>query len=291
MSVSEIILDTDIGYDPDDAIALLFLRKLAKISLIVTANETAPGHKRAQFVQTLLATLGDTDIPVVAGRTLGSNDKFTVDPLLQRQPDYTLPTTVTAPEAIKAVVDANDTVTYIGIGGFSNLADFVQCYPEDIPKLKAFIMGGALHYERYPGWVEYNVKIDPESVTTVLGAKGLNLTLIMAQTTHNPILEVTADTPIYELLRNSKVPADQMVAHHCDLWFKRRQFAHGTLMHDPLTVSTALGYDFTSLADTKVSMADQRFVEDTTHGSPIRYSLPESKATEFMKFLYATLKE
>ena len=62
-------------------------------------------------------------------------------------------------------------------------------------------------------------------------------------------------------------------------------------MHDPLTVSTALGYDFTSLADTKVSMADQRFVEDTTHGSPIRYSLPESKATEFMKFLYATLKE
>ncbi len=289
--MTAIILDTDIGYDPDDMFALLFLHKLAKIACIITANEvigetpSSPG-KRLRFVSNILANLADTTTPVYSGESLGMNTKFTVDEMLvdgdaRESGDHV--------DALKDVIDMGEPVTYIGIGGFTNLAKFIEKYPLCASKMRVVIMGGALDYERHAGWIEYNIKIDQKSVETVLNAKGIDLTLVMAQTTHNPIYEVTSESRLYKRLKASHNPVHQMLAQHCDLWFQKRDYKHGTLMHDPLTVSAALGMEYVQLHEAKVVLKEGRFIRDEKDGVMIKYSDPASQAAEFMEFLEETL--
>ena len=63
-----IILDTDIGYDPDDLFALLLLLKNSRIDLIVTNDD--PDGRRAIFVTKILEIL-EKEVKVVQGSYLG----------------------------------------------------------------------------------------------------------------------------------------------------------------------------------------------------------------------------
>ena len=76
------ILDTDIGYDPDDLFALFLLLKSPEISLdlIVTGDEVC--GKRAIFTKNILELYGRSDLKVVQGEDLGNND-FVVDELIE----------------------------------------------------------------------------------------------------------------------------------------------------------------------------------------------------------------
>jgi len=76
-----VILDTDIGFDPDDLFALLLLLNSPelKIDLIVTGDEVE--GKRAVFTKKILDQCGRQDIKVVQGEDLG-NHYFVVDKLV-----------------------------------------------------------------------------------------------------------------------------------------------------------------------------------------------------------------
>lgn len=283
-----IILDTDIGYDPDDLFALLLLHKLAgeRIKLIVTANEVHT--KRLQFLGQIMYKLNNW-ADTVRGSGLGL-EKFTVEDLLDEKASSTANLKrVDFLSQMQAVVRTSENVTYIGIGGFTNLAKFVDSFPEEAKKMKIFLMGGAIDYERYPNWIEYNIKIDPISAEKVINS-GLKITLIMAQTTHNPLYEVTKESSIYKKLKQSNSPVNQLLVKHCDLWFKQK--GHGTSMHDPLTVAVALGYNFVDFGTSRVSLKDGKFIRHSffgKEGNLMKLSEPISKGKEFMNFLETTL--
>ncbi len=282
---SKIILDTDIGYDPDDLFALLFLQKLVgdDLSLIITANEYQ--SNRLQFLGKILRETNSPFQSVAKGNSLGL-EKFTVGTLLTDK--YYYPDDLgDYKKQMASTINFFDKTIYIGIGGFTNLAKFIDDYPAEAKKMKIFLMGGSLNYERYENWIEYNVKIDPVSAEKVINAD-LDITLIMAQTTHNPLYEVTQDSSLYKKLKKSTLTIHKLLCDHCDLWFQKREFKHGTSMHDPLTVATALGYDFVGLHQTKVSIKNNKFVLDE-NGHEIKYSAKHSKAQEFMDFLEETL--
>jgi inosine-uridine nucleoside N-ribohydrolase len=277
-----IILDTDIGYDPDDLFALLVLAKLAvaQLQLVVTANEK--DGKRAQFARMALDELNLSHVPVVVGSSLGL-DKFTVDSLLTKT-DAIISTDYIG--AIKQVVEQFESVTYIGIGGFSNLAHVIKQYPQLAEKMDIYVMGGAVAYKRSPDWVEYNIKIDVPSAKQVIES-GLPIKYIMAQTTHNPMYEVTIDHPWYKQLESSTEPGHKLLYEHCKLWFTKR--GHGTSMHDPLTVLAALGYSFTAFTTARVTLDDAGVIQLDDNGTEITYSVPESQAQECMDFIGTTL--
>lgn len=283
-----IVLDTDIGYDPDDLIALAMLYKLApdRVALITTSNETQPIPERAIFTREALRHLGSNTLVVAGRRGVRGNEKFTAREIPSGNP---WDSNDSAVESLKKVVERNDRVTYIGIGGFSNLADYIKTYPGDANKIDTFMMGGALDYERYSGWTEYNIKIDPASARLVLGNRALKLTLIMAQTTHSPGLEVTVSSELYKALSRTSDPIHEAIIDHCNLWFQDRHFEHGTLMHDPLTVATALGYDFASFGTAKVSLSKSNKIIHDPNGTEIKYSLPNPRGREFMGFLKEAL--
>jgi inosine-uridine nucleoside N-ribohydrolase len=161
-----VILDTDIGFDPDDLFALLLVLKSSevKLELVITGNEV--GGKRAIFAKKILEQCGYPDIQVVRGEDLG-NHFFVVDELIA-DVQYDIASDYLS--AMKDIVGKREKITYIGLNGFTNLANFLRRHPEDLRKLQIFQMGGALNYSRGPDWAEHNVKTDTRATQYVLNS-------------------------------------------------------------------------------------------------------------------------
>lgn len=274
----KIILDTDIGYDPDDLFALLLLLASpeADIKLIVTADEVE--GKRAKFLGQILNLLERKDIKVALGQSLGRSD-FVVDELLDgksyaAEPDYL--------SMIKNIIDTESDIVYLSIGGFTNLANFIDKYSEDAKKLKIYIMGGALNYSRRPGWMEHNIKVDPVSAKKVLES-GLDLILVMTQTTFQPQYQIGADHPILKKFLSKEHPIYSILRKHCELWYQKRY--PGTTMHDPLMVSVALGKNFVNFHKSRIVLEDTGAMKIDENGYEILWSDPVSDTDGFMKYL------
>jgi hypothetical protein len=66
------IVDTDIGGDPDDTVALVVAaRRVPELALVITSDEY--GGERARFLRYLLDLVGRPDVKVVAGSDLGNS--------------------------------------------------------------------------------------------------------------------------------------------------------------------------------------------------------------------------
>lgn len=279
---NKIILDTDIGYDPDDLFALLFLHKLvgSDLELIITADEVE--GKRARFVAMVLKMLKNTHTKVVQGSSLHLKN-FIIDELIENDSKNDVVTDYLT--AMKSVADENEKIIYIGIGGFTNLAHFITTYPDYRDKLTIFLMGGAINYERNTGWIEHNIRIDISSAKKVIES-GWDITLVMAQTTHNPMYEIDRHHVLFQKLSASADPIHKILAKHCTLWYEMKGFT--TTMHDPLTVSVALAHDFVSLNESNV-IVENGVISINENGHPIKWTSPESKSFDFMELLEKTL--
>ena len=248
---NKIIIDTDIGEDPDDLFALLLAWKLPNfdVDLIVTADEVE--GKRAIFAKTILDSIGWAKPKVVQGASLGK-----------------------------------------GIGGFTNLANYLKRYPEDKGKLKMYMMGGAINYSRGEGWVEHNVRIDKESTKYIIES-GCDISLVMAQTTFIDEYEVSNTHPIFQKLKSSNTEAYRMLARHCELFNEHFKSKYGReiwpKMHDPLTVVSAVGKDFVTFHKSPISINRDGKMSVSNTGQDIYWSDPVSKHEDFMVLLEKSL--
>lgn len=81
-----VVVDTDIGGDPDDAIALAAaVRAVPDLALVLTNDETggATGYgRRARFARFLLDRMGRQDIRVAAGHSVGDSRYYCVGSLV-----------------------------------------------------------------------------------------------------------------------------------------------------------------------------------------------------------------
>lgn len=277
------IIDTDIGFDPDDLFTLLlaFNSPEVEIALITTADEI--DSKRARFVKMILKVCHKEDIPVVCGARL-KNKYFIVEELLEKinikfNDDYI--------GNMKKVIDEDNELVYLGIGGFTNLANFYKKYPNYRDKFNVFMMGGAINYNRGKDWVEHNVKIDKFNTKFIIENPPINLSLVMAQTTFQPEYEVGENHPIFKKLMSSSNPAHAMLAKHLKL-FNQKVFSWPK-MHDPLTFATAIGKDFVTLHKSTISIDQEGAMKLGPLGKEIYWSDPDSKKDEFMEFLESRL--
>src|ERR1700759_5752196 len=92
-----VILDTEIGGEPDDAMALVIAaRELPELDLVITSDELG-GGQRARFARYLLDSAGRADVAVVAGHQISETPPYFADGLV---PDWVAPASTEVARAV-----------------------------------------------------------------------------------------------------------------------------------------------------------------------------------------------
>lgn len=254
-----VLLDTDIGSDADDAIALVLLLALAdSLDLVaVTTVSDNPGL-RAQIASRLLGAAGKTEVEVCAGvatpLAAGSFEAFGHESQCLAPGEDALIQTEPAPERIVRAAREHEGLELVAIGPLSNFAAALAIEP-DLPRRVAglTIMGGHIRAVRIgdylcsPG-IDYNLCSDPAASVSVLGA-GFNTTLVTADVTLETWLTESELAQI-----ESASPLGARLGEQIRLWAPvQKKLFEGmggrvaednvAFLHDPLTVL--------SLADTE----------------------------------------
>ncbi|MET8623486.1 nucleoside hydrolase [Kitasatospora sp. NPDC004669] len=282
-----LIIDTDIGGDADDALAVAAAaRCTSDLKLVITGDESK--GRRARFARHLLDLMGRSDVVTVAGAELSDTPYFVVEHLI---PQDVPAQSADIVAAVREVLTSTDgPVRWVGMAPLSNLAHVLAAAPEAASRLRVTQMGGALRY-RNPERAEHNVRLDVPAARDVLAAVAVgHLTtpeFIASEVTFTPRIEVTQQSPLYSWLASSDAPRwAGLLAAHLDAWFSR--FHPGSMQHDALTLSAALNLPFVDSDDIGIAMDDIGRTTASDDGVRLRWSF-EADYDAFMAWLTRTL--
>jgi pyrimidine-specific ribonucleoside hydrolase len=241
-----LIIDTDIGGDPDDTLALAVaaLHDPA-LALVLTTDEQ--GGDRARFARLLLDLCGRQEVPVVAGPSVRHPGVFVAGSLVADD----VPRQARDLDRAAALCDSTTgPVRWLGIGPMTNLARLLTDRPDLAAQLQVAQMGGALNY-RHPDRAEHNIRLDVDAARVVL-AQVQGITLVPSDVTFRPEVEITAQSPLYRQLATSDHAWAQLVASHLETWFAARHY--GSMQHDGLTLAILLREPFGEVRRVRVGL-------------------------------------
>jgi len=270
-----IILDTDIGTDVDDALALTLAVRSPEIDILAVTTVGTDACLRGRIARKLLRVLGRDEIPVAAGcghRLDGKDYKpmpiSSARGFIENEQDG-LP--LQEQHAVDLIIDllqaANTKITLVLIGPVTHTAMTLKRRPQIREKIERFVvMGGSIYPKeilRKEGWlkwvpgflragVEINLNTDPAAAEVILNS-GIPILLVPAEITFRTYLKEQERAQI----RQSTVPQSAALNHMCDefqaLLSKStarmpvdRRFAQ-VYLHDALTVAAVFTQDFVAV--------------------------------------------
>lgn len=236
----KILLDTDIGSDIDDAVALAYLLRQPRCELMGITTVTGDPQGRAQLAAALCREAGRS-IPIHAGLSL----PLKVDPMQTEAPQVKRlkgkqPTFADhgAIEFLRETIRAHPgQITLLAVGPLTNIATLFTRDPE-IPALLAelVIMGGK--YSDYPtpwGPTEWNIIVDPHAAQQIFAAPVQKITATGLDITWQVSM---SPKQVARYFRQD--PLLEMVLDWSSVWFDERELLH---FHDPLTAATLFNPD------------------------------------------------
>lgn len=239
----DVIIDTDIGTDVDDAYAILLA--LASPELNVRGITIVHAHIdiRAKIAMNLLKLAGRTDIPVALGERTALRSERPVfwmghegRGLDFADIDGVRPHPEHAVRFIARLASENPgKLTLITIGPLTNVGLLVRDHPREATCLHGIVSMAStfLGFGRENTGREHNAAIDPEAIDLVLRS-GIPILLVG--------LNVTQQTWLtYENLEQIRGCGNKLSSFMCDM--TREWFAvvgkEAVNMHDPLAVAVA----------------------------------------------------
>ncbi len=235
--MKKVLLDTDIGTDVDDAVALAYLLSHPDCELLGITTVTGEPEKRASLASVLCQTAGK-DIPIYPGEDHPMQGEQR-QPIAQQAAALAhLPHKTNFPmnQAVNFLANTirahPGEVTLLTIGPLTNIGILFNTYP-DIPDLLAgFVMMGGNFAESGPEAerIEWNVAGDPLASEIVYKAPirlhrslGLNVTQQVMMSADDVRKKFTA-------------PLLQPVLDMAEIWFAG--FYPSITYHDPLAAAT-----------------------------------------------------
>ena len=165
-----VILDTDIGSDVDDILALVLLARAAEVQLIGVTTVYGDTSLRARMTRLVLDQMGLTDVPIgvgaretlTGGRSGGQGTRVRAFPgsigcrSMRASPRRTC---FTGPRP-----EHQGRLDLFAIGPLTNVAEAISADDSFATSLRhLYIMGGAFWMEQ----AEHNIKCDPEAADIV----------------------------------------------------------------------------------------------------------------------------
>lgn len=242
-----LILDTDIGGDVDDLLALGVLLGSPEVDLAAVTTVYGDVYARSRIALKALALRGRADIPVASGaeRPLVSERPLLCGPddgegFLTTDDLALQPGGEHAADLIARLVLENPGHIHLaGIGALTNIA--LALLKADVARNVAGItvMGGVVggHDRLDLPWVDYNFQCDPEAAKVVLSS-GAPIRLVPLDVT----MQVRIHPADVAALRSRGDPFRLALAEQVERYDRYRELGY-TYLHDPLAVATLIRPD------------------------------------------------
>lgn len=267
---TRLILDTDIGTDVDDCLALALILGSPELELAGVTCVYGDVALRARMVRRLLALHGQYDIPVRRGasETLlglrpiyweGHEGEGLLDPA-EDQPEEA------GEDAVAFIIHtaraAPGAIHLLAIGPLTNVALALKREPRLVHDLAGVtIMGGVLRGPTSLSlpYVEHNIRCDPEAAHIVFSA-GLPVTLVPLDVT----MRVRITPADVARIAAAGTPFHAAVADQVRRYLRFRQLGY-TFLHDPLAAALVARPELATYATVHLDLElDGRFTAGAT---------------------------
>lgn len=254
-----VILDTDIGSDVDDCMAVLLACASPEIKLLGVTTGGGEAHRRARLAVQLLRRAGRDDVPVhagMSGRLLcykpyhfgpydGHGQSIAEVADADHEPQHAVE------YLLRMAKQRGPDITLVTIGPLSNIAAAIALDPQVMTRFKELVVMGGAFWGECAQRGEYNVSSDPEATKIVLTLPipttfvGLDVTLHVVNGPQHMARLKDADSPLTDL-------AHSMLAHYQARL--GRDFNH---LHDPLAAACAFDQRFVQFVEAPIDIVTE----------------------------------
>lgn len=229
-----VVIDTDIGDDVDDALAIAMAIKSRKLQVAGITTMGKYASNRAVLAQKVLEVCDAALIPVYAGietpivKHMEENEDELPCLCGKLDSDYVKSEMHAVNFLVQTLKEHPDT-TILALGPLMNLAAAALIAPEVMKGTNIVIMGGAFesHYQ------EWNIYSDPEAAAIVLRS-GANIKMVGLDVTTKCILEES------DLKRLRESPGEDTRYLSSLIETYRHITGNGIMLHDPLVIGEML---------------------------------------------------
>lgn len=233
----DVLIDTDIGDDIDDALALAVALRSPELAIRAITTVSGDTHRRAQLAAHLLHTFEHKDIPIAAGLSMPLQFRHRPSGVPQAAIlPHNMPSSAISPLSgpeliIQTALAYSGRLTLVCIGPLTNVATALILEPHILPAIRSVVMMGGSSGIPLPDW---NVRSDTMAAQIVLDS-GIPVTMLGLNITSRCQLR---DCDIAQLQRNT-TPQVQLLSALLAVWQRHRPRWHPRLpyLHDPLTIA------------------------------------------------------
>jgi inosine-uridine nucleoside N-ribohydrolase len=231
-------IDTDIGDDIDDALALALAVSSPEVDLRGVTTVFGPVATRTRLALKLLAAYGRDDIPVGTGRStplFGRCPEITPNQavVLEKGERLPEPSPLAADELIlKAAAEADGDLTLITIGAMTNAALALLRDSGLARRARLVVMGGVVGWQQ----AEWNIMCDPEAAR-VCFESGIPIVMVGLDVT----LKCRMSREDVAAVGARGTPPTALLARMTEAWAGTGdgQAKRTPVLHDPLAVAVA----------------------------------------------------
>ena len=253
METLPLLLDTDIGTDIDDAVALAYLLRQPRAELLGVTTVSGEADKRAALADAVCRAGGRDDVPIHVGAEapllVGR-----IQPHAQQAealtsgawPHRDFEKDNTAIAFLRRTIrERPGEVTLLTIGPLTNIALLFARDPEIPSLLKELVMMGGWYFDRpAPEW---NIRCDPHAAAMVFQAPVPRLSAIGIDVTQQCRMNADECRRRFAAAGGPFAP----VAAFAEVWFRH---AGDVTFHDPLAAATLFEPSLCGWEDHRVSV-------------------------------------
>lgn len=240
----KILIDTDIGGDVDDALALALALNSPELEIVGITNVYLANEWRANVTRNMLKVYGREDIPVCTGAE---------KPLIGWWDESRIPNSsvdfagiagkekLCACDFIIQMAKEHENLIVVAIGPLTNVALAIAKEPAIVNRIRIVMMGGEID-KAHPEW---NIVCDPEAARIVFES-GVQIQMVGLDVTNR--CRFTRED--VDRIKQTGNPRTDLLGEMMELFIKN--FGYLPILHDPLAMSVLLWDDLLVFAEKKI---------------------------------------
>lgn len=258
-----IIIDCDPGHDDVFAIWLAAANPAIDLRGITTVGGNGYIEHTTHNALVALTVAGITDVPVAEGSGTPLAGKLTPADWIHGEnalggPELPEPTVSLDPrDALTLMRDiitaADEPITLVPTGPLTNIAMFIQQYPELLPKVKQIVwMGGSTGRGNVNAYVEFNAWCDPEAIDVVVQS-GIDFTMVGLNISHQALITKEVRSRIAAIGNRTAQFGVELLEFFCSTYDDFEGMPDGPL-HDPITVALLIDPAVATTVHTRIDV-------------------------------------